>query len=442
MRYCFDLDNTICDTPGKNYNKSQIIEKAKNIINDLYNNGHYIIVNTARGASSGIDWTEFTKEQLDNWGLKYHELITNKKPNADVFIDDKNMSIQEWYSSHGKCIGFIAGSFDILHYGYIEFFKFAKNNCDKLIVGLQEDPSIERSEKSTPIHSIEERFNILKSIKYIDEIIQYKTENDLFTILEKIKPQKRILDESYKNKKITGGEFSEIIYHKRDHNYSYTYMKNKILGKNVVQHKINEIILTLVNKDVENINKKYPLKKKELINEFLDIAINNISINDGLILEFGVYKGRTINYLATKLQNKNIYGFDSFEGLPGFWNNENPKGIYSLKGNMPKVKKNVFLIKGWFDQTLPEFIKEHNKKISLLHIDCDMYSSTKCVLDNLKNQIDDGTVIIFDEIWKYPDYMNHEIKAFAEFLIENNLKYECLKTLKNRYAKAIFIIRK
>jgi cytidyltransferase-like protein len=443
MRYCFDLDNTICETPfDKKYQNCEIIEKAKNIINNLYDNGHYIIINTARGASSGIDWTDLTKNQLQEWGVKYHELITNKKPNADLFIDDKNLSIQEWYSSHSDLTGFIAGAFDILHYGYIELFKFAKNHCDKLIVALHEDPSIERSEKTSPIHSLEERQNILESIKYIDKIITYKTESELNSLLKKLNPKIRILDESYQNKKITGKEFSEIIYHKRDHNYSYTYMKNKILGKDTVENKINEIILKLVERDIENIDQYPYLSKKQLLNDFLDIAINNISIQDGLILEFGVYKGRSINYLGKLLKNKIIYGFDSFEGLPDIWNHQNPKGKFSLNGELPKVKKNVKLIKGLFEDTLPGFIKNNNQKVALLHIDCDMYFSTKCVLENLKSQIVDGTVIIFDEIWKYPDFRNHEIKAFAEFLIDNNLKYECLKTLKNRYAKAIFIVKK
>jgi len=70
MRYCFDLDNTLCLTEKNYYHKSKIIEKNKNLVNHLYENGHYIIINTARGASSGKDWSEFTKQQIDNWGLK------------------------------------------------------------------------------------------------------------------------------------------------------------------------------------------------------------------------------------------------------------------------------------------------------------------------------------------------------------------------------------
>jgi cytidyltransferase-like protein len=442
MRYCLDLDNTICITPKNEYEKSTIIEKAKNLINKLYDNGNYIIINTARGASSGIDWTDFTKKQLTDWGVKYNELVTNKKPNADVFIDDKNMSIEEWYNSDKFSKGFIAGTFDIVHNGYIKFFEFAKEHCNKLMVAIHEDPSLEKNEKSKPIHTLEERMEILKSIKHIDEILIYQTEEDLHELIRLMKPNVRFLDESYKNKKITGEKLCPIIYHERKHDYSYTNLRNKILGSDALTNKINQIILDLVEKDNENIDLPNPLPSEILINSFMDTAISNITVKDGLILEFGVYQGRTINYIALKFPNNTIYGFDSFEGLPEEWNDKNPKGIYTLNGNLPKVEKNVELIKGWFNETLPSFINDHKSPISLLHVDCDIYSSTACVLESLKDQIVDGTVVIFDEIWKYPNYKEHEIKAFAEFLLKYNFKYECIRTLKSRYAKGIFILKK
>jgi len=270
-----------------------------------------------------------------------------------------------------KVVGIVAGTFDIIHNGYIKYLQDAKRYCTELIVALHEDPSIERKEKNKPINSVEERLERLESLRYIDKVITYKTEKDLADIIKRIRPDIRILDESYKNKKITAKKLCKILFHKRNHSYSYTNIRNKILGTNSVDFKINEIILALVDKDVENIDNYPYLTKKELIDDFLNLAIKNITVKNGLILEFGVFKGRTINYFASKLKNNIIYGFDSFEGLPDEWNADNPKGKFSLNGKRPKVKKNGKLIKGLCQETLPKFKKENNKNISLLQIDCD-----------------------------------------------------------------------
>ena len=109
---------------------------------------------------------------------------------------------------------------------------------------------------------------------------------------------------------------------------------------------------------------------------------------DNLFLEFGVFQGKSINFFAKKIGAKKIYGFDSFVGLNEDWEGtEYPKGYFDLKGNLPKVEKNVILIKGRVQDTLREFIKEKNIKISFIHIDLDTYESTKFVLEELKNTL-------------------------------------------------------
>lgn len=97
MIYCFDLDGTIC-TSVKNseYDKAVPFPKVVDELNRLYKNGDTIIVMTARGSVSGKDWTEFTSKQLDSWGIKYHKLLTNIKPHADIFIDDKALNAIDW----------------------------------------------------------------------------------------------------------------------------------------------------------------------------------------------------------------------------------------------------------------------------------------------------------------------------------------------------------
>lgn len=155
-----------------------------------------------------------------------------------------------------------------------------------------------------------------------------------------------------------------------------------------------------------------------------DIALSHIAIEDGLYLEFGVFTGETINYIAQKTNNQ-VFGFDSFEGLPEFWRDGFEKGRFST-GRLPQVKQNVTLIKGWFDQTASSFIASHSGTIVYLHIDCDLYSSTKTIFDTLQTRIVPCTVIVFDEYFNYPGWQNGEYKAFQEFTSGNGLDYEYL----------------
>jgi len=144
-----------------------------------------------------------------------------------------------------------------------------------------------------------------------------------------------------------------------------------------------------------------------------------------LWLEFGVASGKTINYIS-EFTNEKVYGFDSFEGLPEKWRDGYNKGAFNRNGILPKVNSNVELIKGWFNETLLNFIQTHDKKVSFIHIDADLYSSTKYILDVLKNYMDKDCIIIFDELVNYQgfDGDNGELRAFYEFIIENNVDYE------------------
>jgi hypothetical protein len=144
-----------------------------------------------------------------------------------------------------------------------------------------------------------------------------------------------------------------------------------------------------------------------------------------LWLEFGVASGRTINYIS-KFTNETVHGFDSFEGLPEYWREGYDKGAFSTNGNLPEVNQNVTLIKGWFDNTLPDFIKTQNKKVSFIHMDADLYSSTIFILNTLKDYLDTDCVIVFDELVNFPgfDSDKSELKAFYEFITENNVKYD------------------
>lgn len=143
-------------------------------------------------------------------------------------------------------------------------------------------------------------------------------------------------------------------------------------------------------------------------------------------LEFGVFSGKSINIIAKAAgENTIVYGFDSFEGLPEDWRSNFGKGRFAVE-NLPQVEKNVVLVKGWFDETLPSFKAEAltGQKINFLHIDCDLYSSTKTIFDELSDVIADDAVIVFDEFFNYPGWEQHEIKAFHEFIDASGRTYE------------------
>ena len=123
-------------------------------------------------------------------------------------------------------------------------------------------------------------------------------------------------------------------------------------------------------------------------------------LEHGLVLEFGVATGRTLNHFARLLPEKTVYGFDGFQGLPENWTSRMQAGFFA-RTSLPKVRNNCELVVGWFDKTLPGFAKEHTEPVALLHVDCDLYSSTVTILEELRNQIVAGTVIVFDEYINY-----------------------------------------
>jgi uncharacterized HAD superfamily protein len=91
VNYCFDIDGTICTNTNGEYEKAEPFVDRINLVNKLYIEDHKIILFTARGSTTNLDWTELTKQQLKDWGVKYNELIFGK-PDADIFVDDKGIS--------------------------------------------------------------------------------------------------------------------------------------------------------------------------------------------------------------------------------------------------------------------------------------------------------------------------------------------------------------
>lgn len=167
--------------------------------------------------------------------------------------------------------------------------------------------------------------------------------------------------------------------------------------------------------------------------EIYTLAVNKaLEVNRaGLWLEFGVWRGESINYIAKLAPKKIIYGLDSFEGLPVDWKHGGEHGDSVIPADyfkmycLPRVKKNVRLIKGWFNKTLPVLLAEHKQNVAFMHIDSDVYESAKTIFDILGGGgIVPGTVIVFDEYYNYPHWQEGEYKAFQEFVQKHHVIYE------------------
>jgi glycerol-3-phosphate cytidylyltransferase len=128
--------------------------------------------------------------------------------------------------------GFVASSFDIMHPGYTLMLKECKDNCNYLIAALHQNPKSERSDKNHPVMSLTERFIVLKSIRYIDELAVYESEKDLKNLLRLYRPDVRFLGDEYKELsplKITGYIFCRNIHYiNRTHGYSSSGLRERI----------------------------------------------------------------------------------------------------------------------------------------------------------------------------------------------------------------------
>ena len=158
--------------------------------------------------------------------------------------------------------------------------------------------------------------------------------------------------------------------------------------------------------------------------DLMEYAVKRV-MPEGVVAEFGVNEGGSINHLAKLLKHRTIDGFDSFQGLPENWSgNQMEAGYFNRGGKLPKVAKNVVLHTGWFQESLPKFIAANPAPIALLHIDCDIYSSTATIFEHLASRIVPGTVILFDEYFNYPAWEMHEYKAFCEFIARTDKQFD------------------
>ena len=139
-------------------------------------------------------------------------------------------------------IGFTCGAFDLLHAGHVVMLKEARKNCDKLIVGLQTDPSIDRKDKNKPIQSVYERYVQLSGVKYVDEIIPYDTEQSLIDLLKSQEIDIRFIGEDYRDKRFTGDDLPlQVFYTNRQHSFSTSTLR-RVIMKEKIKSSFNESV--------------------------------------------------------------------------------------------------------------------------------------------------------------------------------------------------------
>jgi glycerol-3-phosphate cytidylyltransferase len=142
-------------------------------------------------------------------------------------------------------IGFTASTFDLFHAGHIMMLKEAKTQCDYLIVGLQTDPTIDRPQKNKPVQTVFERFIQLQACKYVDEVVVYATEKELIDILLSYPINVRIVGNEYQDKEFTGKEdcwnhHIDIYYNKREHSFSTTELRQRVVAAEINKGLRNE----------------------------------------------------------------------------------------------------------------------------------------------------------------------------------------------------------
>lgn len=155
--------------------------------------------------------------------------------------------------------------------------------------------------------------------------------------------------------------------------------------------------------------------------ETLAYALSLAPKTGGMALEFGVATGNTLRAITSARGGARVFGFDSFDGLPEPWLNGMPAGAFA-RDDLPDVP-GAELVVGLFADTLPGFLAEHPDHIDFLHVDGDLYSSAKTVLDHCGPRLRPGCIVHFDEFFNFPGWKRHEYRAWMEFVERTGVEY-------------------
>lgn len=228
MIYSFDIDNTLLNTIGNDYSNSKPIQRRIDDVNQLYDEGHTVILFTARGSASKKDYSQLTIKQIKSFGIKHHELIFHK-PNADIFIDDKAFNSQHWATLvPNNRVVWTNGCFDVLHIGHIRMI----NECvrqaliydAKLVVGIDSDRRVsEIKGKQRPLNNQQIRSEFLLSIKGVESVVIFDNEKELNSIISQLQPEIMVVGDDYIGRTVIGSSYTKkLIFFPKIVGYSST----------------------------------------------------------------------------------------------------------------------------------------------------------------------------------------------------------------------------
>lgn len=249
----------------------------------------------------------------------------------------------------------------------------------------------------------------------------------------------------FTNSKIVGNSWKD---YKRECKFLELFKNCSIDSVSCSYDETKGYVLTLVSKQKNDEN---CLRAEVNFNQDISFFVNNYwedyqrecmlfesfknCFIEGVVCEFGVLKGKTLNLIAKNFPNQKVYGFDSFKGLPEDWHLSD-ESIFEqgrMKvDNLPEVEPNAELVVGWYDKTISEWCKINRDNIKFIHIDCDLYSSTLTVLEELNDQIVKGTVIQFDDFYNWYNLSNYTkwqegiYKALSEWTQKFNRKFKVI----------------
>jgi hypothetical protein len=176
-----------------------------------------------------------------------------------------------------------------------------------------------------------------------------------------------------------------------------------------------------------------PSQESENRIKFLTYILDKYPFPEGLVFEFGVCTGATIRVISSKIPTHKIYGFDNFDGLPEDWDETVVipnwlirRGAFRMRDYVHdpnSFPENIEIIIGLIQDTLPPFLIKHPEPAGFIHIDTDLFSTCKNILDNLTRQIVAGTIILFDEFWSWNNdkiVLFSEGRAYNEWAEKNN----------------------